>query len=102
MIAVVFGLFLLVQTTIRPHDIPGVLGPIRSFALFMGTKHHTICVLLCVFATVAHCSEAAYAGKICHDNAMTTGVTIKWVLSTLCFGFGSLMKLLGKLNTKED
>ncbi|KAK3775457.1 hypothetical protein RRG08_015304 [Elysia crispata] len=80
MIVVIFGLYLLVQSTVKPQNIPGFLGPLRSFAYYMGTEHNRICVLLCVFATAAHCSEAAYAGKVCHDRGMTTGATIKVVI----------------------
>ncbi|RUS74873.1 hypothetical protein EGW08_017361 [Elysia chlorotica] len=101
MAAISFGLYLLAQSTVNPENIPGFLGPLRSLAYYMGTEHNNICVLLCVFATAAHCSEAAYAGKVCHDRGMTTGATVKWVASTFCFGFASLYKLLNKNSSKK-
>ncbi|CAG5116593.1 unnamed protein product [Candidula unifasciata] len=87
----VFGIGLLIASTLSPARIPTFLGPIATYGRFMGTTYPNACVYLCAFTLIAHITQAAFAGKVCHDRGMATSTTVKWVFSTLLFGFSSLV-----------
>ncbi|KAK7090983.1 transmembrane protein 254-like [Littorina saxatilis] len=95
MIAIPFGFYLLFTATFTPDNalryLPGHLG---TFVNYMGRSHHNICISLCVFAVVAHCVEAAYAGKVSQDKCLTPLATAKWSFMTFLFGFASLSRLV--------
>ncbi|XP_055868326.1 transmembrane protein 254-like [Biomphalaria glabrata] len=89
MLLISFGLWLLGASTFAPHTIPEFLGPIGRFGVYMSQFHNSL-VGLCVITVILHTLEAAYAGKVCHDRELTSGATVKWVISTFFFGFSSL------------
>ncbi|ESO95838.1 hypothetical protein LOTGIDRAFT_239402 [Lottia gigantea] len=93
MIIISFGLWLLVTTTITPDKVPSFLGPLATFSRFLGKSHPLICNLICIFTVLAHCGEALYASKLCQDKGMSVSASIKWTLSTMIFGFSSLIRL---------
>ncbi|KAK6167239.1 hypothetical protein SNE40_021319 [Patella caerulea] len=93
MIIILFGLWLLVISTISPERIPPMLGPVAAVGRYMGKTHPLVCNILCIFTVLCHCGEALYASKLCQDKALSLGATIKWTLSTMIFGFSALIRL---------
>ncbi|BFZ00654.1 hypothetical protein BsWGS_03693 [Bradybaena similaris] len=87
----VVGIGFLVTATLCPARIPTFLGPVATYGKFVGATYPNLCIYLCAFTLIAHITQAAFAGKVCHDRGMTTSTTIKWVFSTLLFGFSSLV-----------
>ncbi|KAL8574214.1 hypothetical protein ACOMHN_066397 [Nucella lapillus] len=100
MVVVPFGIFMMFTATFSPDSAVSFFPwPVRDFVQYMGRSHHSVCISLCVFAAVAHCVEAAYAGKVCQDKHLSPTATAKWSFMTFLFGITSLIRLL---NYKPD
>ncbi|GFS14151.1 transmembrane protein 254 [Elysia marginata] len=91
MIVLAPSLAFLLVTAFSPDLIPPSLGVVRTASFYVYENFPYITWLTAVAAIAAHIFEGLYTIKLCYDADMTTSATIKWTISTLLFGFSSIL-----------
>ncbi|XP_055345640.1 transmembrane protein 254-like [Paramacrobiotus metropolitanus] len=103
MFTIAVGLGMLLWSWLAPSSIPGpyglYLGPVGMLGRFLGENFPHIVSSIVYVATFLHIGEALYAAKLCWDQRLTVGTSLKWVLQTFLFGFASLRILRSRTRT---
>lgn len=81
----------IVVTAVSPDFVPSSLGIIRTASFYVYENFPYITWLTAVAVVTAHIFECIYTIKLCYDADMTVTATIKWTISTLFFGFASIL-----------
>ncbi|KAK3774741.1 hypothetical protein RRG08_050900 [Elysia crispata] len=78
-------------TAYNPALIPESLGFVRTASFYLAENYPILTMVLGYNPPIVHGLEAVYAAYLCSNAGMTTSTTVKWVLSTLVFGFSSVL-----------
>ncbi|GFO08936.1 transmembrane protein 254 [Plakobranchus ocellatus] len=78
-------------TVLAPDSVPAQLGVVRTSVVYMANNYPVFMYYMAVLTLVIHLLESLYAVKLCSDADMTVSAKIKWFLSTMIFGFSSVL-----------
>ncbi|XP_071507108.1 transmembrane protein 254-like [Diadema antillarum] len=102
MFLIAFGMTLTAMCVYAPNLIPfNYLGFIGDLARYLAYERPKLIAGIWYGAVAIHISEAIFAFYLAGKKGITGCARIKWFISTLCFGIGSLGILLKYDPTEE-